>query len=449
MARDPEAGVGPGTRTVRTTVTQAAIRVTPAPGPARLLGHVGPTGAVVGLRDHRRSYPPPHAADVRALRWAIDRSGLQGRGGAGFPTARKIGAVAERGGHVVVVNATEGEPASAKDRLLVTTVPHFVLDGAELAARATGADEIIVCTDWTDRIAVAALGAAIDQRTEAGEPAIELVLTPPRYVAGEETALVNFLNGGPAKPTSAPSRPFEKGVSGKPTLVHNAETLAHLALLHRYGPDWFRSCGTSDEPGTMLVSVTAGRRAERTVLEVALGTPGLEILRAAGIQDTVNAVLVGGYFGTWMRAADFAAAPFSRQGLQPFGAGPGAGIVIALPASSCGLAETARVLAWYAGESAGQCGPCTFGLPALAKTTAALARSRATPADVTQLRRWAGDIEGRGACRHPDGAVRLLRSALSVFGDDVERHLSGPPCGGAHSEPFLSVPGRPRRAVWR
>jgi NADH:ubiquinone oxidoreductase subunit F (NADH-binding) len=153
----------------------------------------------------------------------------------------------------------------------------------------------------------------------------------------------------------------------------------------------------------------------------------------------VQAVLVGGFFGTWIAASDVMHTPLSRHALAPFGASPGAGILVALPESACGLLETARILRWYAGESAGQCGPCAFGLPALAGVAAHLAAGRARPDDVARMQRWAGDIDGRGACRHPDGAVRLLRSALAVFAADVDGHLRGRPCQGS-GRPTLVVP---------
>ncbi len=417
-------------------VTQAGIRVSTSPGPARLLSHVVPSGGIATLRQHRQAYPHPHGADPDEVRTAAAASGLGGRGGAGFPIGRKLASVSELGGHIVVVNATEGEPASQKDRMLLTSVPHLVLDGAELAARAVSASQVVVCVDWTDRLAVAAVKAAIAERTARGEPEIQLALTPPRYVAGEESALVNFLNGGPSKPTASGRRPYERGVNGRPTLVNNAETLAQLTLAHRYGPEWFRSCGTPDEPGTRLFTITSGGGVA-TVVEAPVGVTGLDLLDAADAAGRVRSVLVGGYFGTWMRAADFGVAAFSRAGLAPYGAGPGAGIVIVLPHGNCVLAETARLLSWYAAESSGQCGPCVFGLPALAEVAAELARGTAGPAGVQQLLRWAADIDGRGACRHPDGAVRLLRSALAVAGDDLDAHVAGQPCPGAEAAPFI------------
>jgi NADH:ubiquinone oxidoreductase subunit F (NADH-binding) len=234
--------------------------------------------------------------------------------------------------------------------------------------------------------------------------------------------------------------PHERGVDGRPTLVQNAETVAHLGLIAAHGPEWFRSLGTADEPGTALVTVS-GAVARPAVVEAAFGARLTDIVaRAGGAVEPLQAVLLGGYFGTWVPAGAAMAAPYSRAGLAPLGASPGAGVVVALPVSACPLVETARVLGWFAGESAGQCGPCVFGLRALADTTMALARGDARADDVARLRRWAGEIEGRGACRHPDGATGLLRSALTVFADDVDRHAAGVPCQGAHAAPTLRVP---------
>jgi NADH:ubiquinone oxidoreductase subunit F (NADH-binding) len=422
------------------------------PGPARLFADLPAVGEWRSLAHHRSLYGMPPAPGLRRnarLIELVGRAGLRGRGGGGFPTARKLQAVADGPGRrVVVANATEGEPASRKDELLATRQPHLVLDGALLAAHAVAAEEVIVCVDRRHRAAAAALQRALAERTEqeAASCDVRIALTPPRYVAGEETALVQWLNGGPAKPTTAPPRPSERGVGRRPTLVQNVETLAHLTQIAAFGDAWFRRLGTAEEPGTALFTVTSD--AGSTVLEAALGTPGGAVLGSAGALSgrMPRAVLVGGYFGTWVPADDLARSPLSRAGLAPVGASPGAGILVVLPEAACGLLETARILRWYAGESAGQCGPCAFGLPALAATAAELASGGARPDDVARLRRWAGDIEGRGACRHPDGAVRLLRSSLRVFADDVEAHLAGRPCEGSH-RPTLSVPAPSKE--WR
>jgi NADH:ubiquinone oxidoreductase subunit F (NADH-binding) len=158
-------------------------------------------------------------------------------------------------------------------------------------------------------------------------------------------------------------------------------------------------------------------------------------------------VLLGGFWGTWVPGEAALAAPFSRAGLAPLGASPGAGIVVAISEDACGLHETARILAWFAAESAGQCGPCLYGLADLSRGAAGLAQASASPADLVNLSLWADEIEGRGACKHPDGAVRLLRSAANVFAEDWDRHARGEPCPGLSAPPTIPVPVPP--PIWR
>jgi NADH:ubiquinone oxidoreductase subunit F (NADH-binding) len=401
------------------------------------------------LDRHRSRYPRPPAPGEQphpGFIDLVDRAGLTGRGGAGFPTARKLAAVAAGPGpRVVVVNGAEGEPASGKDRLLLTRLPHLVLDGALWAAFGVAASRVNVCIDRAEQAALAAVRRALAERhSELEGITVAVAASPSRYVAGESSALVHWLNGGPAVPRLASSH--QQGVGGRPTLVQNVETLAHLAQVAVQGPGWFRSVGTVDEPGTCLVTVS-GAVVRPSIVEVAMGTPMADVLAlAGGATAPVQALLVG-YFGTWVEGRIGVASRWSRAALSPFGADPGAGVVVVLPVGACGLVETARLLHWFAGESAGQCGPCAFGLPSLASVTAALARGEADRDDVARLRRWANEIEGRGACRHPDGAVRLLRSALAVFVGDLDRHAAGCPCEGIARPPSLTVP-RPNQGWW-
>ncbi len=384
------------------------------------------------LAEHRMTYPAPAAG--AGLIGLLAQAGLQGRGGAGFPTSRKLAAVAEGPGpRVVVANGTEGEPASSKDSLLMRRSPHLVLDGALLAAAAVGADRVIVCIDREERGALDTMRHAVSERSRELRrgPQVEVAGTPPRYVAGEATALVHWLNGGPAKPTLTPPHSFERGVDGRPTLVQNVETLAHIAQIARFGTAWFSSRGADGEPGTRLHTLS-GAVARPDVVEAETGTPVWRLIElAGGATGPLSAVLVGGYFGVWVEAAQVLEAPYSRAGLAPLGAAPGAGIMVALAEGECGIAYTARLMRWYAEQSARQCGPCEFGLAAIAHATEAIARGTAPPVLLRRLERWAGDVEGRGACRHPDGGVRLLRSALRVFAPDLDRHLTGRPCAGA------------------
>jgi NADH:ubiquinone oxidoreductase subunit F (NADH-binding) len=244
-----------------------------------------------------------------------------------------------------------------------------------------------------------------------------------RFVGGEASAVVHWIEKGVPAPTRTPPRLSEHGLGGKPTLVQNVETLAHLALIARYGASWFRGVGTAAEPGSMLVTVL-GAVNEPGVHEIAIGTPVGEVLSlAGGASAPLDALLLGGYFGSWADADAAAPLPFSAAGLAPLGAGIGAGLIAALPADACGLAEMARVVRYLADESAGQCGPCLFGLDAVAGEVQRLADGRTS--SLATLRRWLGQVDGRGACHHPDGAVRMIRSALSVFTPELEQHARG------------------------
>jgi NADH:ubiquinone oxidoreductase subunit F (NADH-binding) len=396
----------------------------------RVLAGLRSDGRPIGLEAHLRRHGPlpfdsRHAHRGDELVRMVERAGLTGRGGAAFPVATKMAAVRDgRGRPIVVANGVEGEPASGKDKVLLTYVPHLVLDGAVLAARAIGARKVIVAT--AHPAAAAAIAAAIVERHDRGV-AIRLAVVPDRFLSGEETALIQFLNGGPCLPTFVPPRPFERGVGGAPTLVQNVETLAHLALIARHGPGWFRALGTDSEPGSVLVTLSGAVR-RPGVYEVAIGTPLADLVEeAGGLSRKIQAFLCGGYFGSWIRAEDARPARLADADLAPVGAALGARAIVALPADTCGVAETARVARYLAHESAGQCGPCIHGLAAVANDLSRL-NERSGRADEALLRRRLGQIPGRGACRHPDGAVKLVASALTVFETEFARHFHGHRC---------------------
>jgi NADH:ubiquinone oxidoreductase subunit F (NADH-binding) len=401
-----------------------------AAGPVSLAGHIG-----------RYGRPPSPGRDGTRRQMLLDeveRSGLTGRGGAAFPTARKLAAVAAQAAPVVVANGTEGEPASAKDKVLLARSPHLVLDGAVLAAALVGARQVVIVVHHSVREII---DEAVAERRHAGldRVRIHIVTGADRFVGGEASAVVHWIERGIPAPTLTPPRLSERGLGGKPTLVQNVETLAHLALIARNGASWFRTLGTAEEPGTMLVTVL-GAVNEPSVHEIAIGTPVGEVLRlAGGASAPLQALLLGGYFGRWAGAAAATALPFSASGLAPLGAGVGAGLIAALPADACGLAETARVVRYLADESAGQCGPCLFGLDAVAGEVQRLADGRT--ASLATLRRWLSQVDGRGACRHPDGTVGLIRSALCVFGAELGQHAQGW-CCATRTGAVLPVPPR-------
>jgi NADH:ubiquinone oxidoreductase subunit F (NADH-binding) len=395
------------------------------PGLPRLLAGLDDSGAPMTLAQHAAVHgtlPPVHPHELME---AVQASGLRGRGGGDFPTARKLQAVAgRRGVSAVVVNGSETEPASQKDRLLLSRMPHLVLDGAVLAAEAVGAREVIVQIGDAARGSLDALQGAMAMRPD--DPvSVQIVTAPQGYVAGEESAVVNYLNRGVLLPTFVPPRPFERGYRGRPTLIQNPETLAQVALVARFGERWYRELGTATDPGSALVTVS-GAVEVPGVYELAFGTRLDDLLEAAGgPTESLRALLVGGYFGTWVDAGVAHALRLAREDLRGVGAALGSGVIIALGQSSCGLHESARVIDYLAGQSVRQCGPCTHGLRAIADSTGALASGTAQAGEHERLLRWAAEIRGRGACHHPDGAARFVVSALNVFGPEIESHRRG------------------------
>jgi NADH:ubiquinone oxidoreductase subunit F (NADH-binding) len=426
----------------RAAMAESTSRI-PAPvGLPRLLPH--DPDATLGAH-LRRLGPRPRGTSDLVLE--IERSALHGRGGAGFPTAVKLSAVAHGRNPIVVANGAEGEPASGKDKTLLMLAPHLVLDGAVIAAEAVGATEVIVAVDRAAPAVVTAVDRAIAERAAVGGDAVTLRLAaaPDRYVAGEESALVHWLNGGDAKPTFTPPRPYEKGVGGRPTLVQNVETLAHVALIARFGADWFRTMGPPSEPGSALVTVS-GAVARPGVYEVALGTSLPAIVGGAGgAAGEVTALLVGGYFGTWIAGDVAASLTLDRASLGASAASVGCGAIAVLPTRVCGLAETARVARWLARETAGQCGVCVNGLAAIAGALDVLVHGDGDGRAEAMLHRWLGMVKGRGACKHPDGAVRMIESAMHTFAGEIYRHRRSGPC----LQSAATLLPLPRREGWR
>lgn len=354
---------------------------------------------------------PTHVPD-RDHDWLVRAAGevrMLGRGGAAFPVASKLAAV-RRGAHVLV-NGNEGEPASWKDRVLMRHYPDLVVAGATLVAGALRSPRTVIAV--ADAQAAGALMAAV-RRT--GAP-IEIRHVQHRFAGGEMSALINGLNGHAPIPDGVRVLPHDRGLAGRPTYGSNVETFAQLALLSALGPRAYAAAGTPREPGTSLVTLHGTER--DGVLEV---PHGLEISRLLG--DGPRPVLIGGYHGTWTTRTDLTV---DREALLEHGITWGAGVVAALPDDTCPLGEVARVVHWLAGQSARQCGPCAFGLPAIADDLARLASGQ--PVDLDRLGIRIGRTTGRGACHHPTGAIRFVASALHVFDADLRRHAGGRPCG--------------------
>ncbi len=375
------------------------------------------------LATHQQRLGPLPALPRGELIAELEASGLLGRGGAGFPVGRKWRAVAERasGGAVVLANGAEGEPLSLKDRSLMAAKPHLVIDGALLAAQEVGADDIIFYVGVEHQAADAALRQALAERADVRGRA-RIIPAPVGYVCGEESAAVHFVNAGDARPTTTPPRPYERGLGGRPTLVQNVESLALAALIARRGHDWYGALGQGQARGIGLVTVS-GAVNHSGVQEIELGsTLGDAAAAAGGLRGDVQAALLGGYFGGWADVEQQWDMRLDAESMRARGLTLGCGVVHFLTAETCGVEATARIMAYLASQSARQCGPCVFGLSAIADATRRLAARSPQADDLKHIARWSGQLVGRGACRHPDGAVGLLRSALEVFADDYAEH---------------------------
>ena len=382
-------------------------RPVPAPTSPRLLA----AGRSAGAAAHAAAFGPRRGLRRDELVHELERSGLTGRGGAAFPAYRKLAATAGRRAAVVIGNGSEGEPWSWKDAVLLANAPHLVLDGLLTLSAALGARRTIL---YLDGRSVAPVAAAIAERSDAG--GVELIEAEDRFIAGEVSAVVNAIQNGVAVPADRVRRLSESGLDGRPTLLHNVETLAQLALVDRYGGDWFRGVGDPVRPGTRLVTVT-GDVATEGVYEVPTDLDVASIVARAGSEARLaGAVLLGGFHGQWITPPETTAPPGDLAG---------AGVVHVLGPQRCGLAATADIVAELAAASAGQCGPCVFGLPALASRFADLAAGRVAPHAAAEAARLAEVVDGRGSCHHPDGAARLVRSALRVFARDIHAHAEG------------------------
>lgn len=344
---------------------------------------------------------------------------LLGHGGASFPVARKWQtALRGGGGGLVVANGAESEPVSAKDATLLQLRTHLVLDGVTAAARSTGSGDAVIWLHRGARASRVAIERALHDRAlrRTPDPRIQIVEAPDSYLSGESSAIVRGLSGGPTLPMVRGVPAAVRGVGGRPTLVHNVETLARVALVAR---------GATLADGRRLMTIAAGGR--RVVTEAAQHRALGSVLAETHGELALRAALLGGYGGTWRRWPDVVE--------QPVGAGPAdirAGIVIGLTPQTCGVHASAQILRYLAASSARQCGPCLFGLDELAAVMERVAAGRGGRSDLDRLARISAQVSGRGGCHHPDGAVRMLASSIDVFADDLVSHRRRRRCPHRH-----------------
>lgn len=369
----------------------------------------------------------PILSPAAGLLEEIAAAGLRGRGGAAFPAARKVRAVMQAPGpRVAVANGEEGEPASAKDRYLLRTRPHLVLDGLRYATRACGARRAVVYL--SDVAAEQAVRTALAEEPDVWDVPVTVHRVARSYVAGEESALVRALDGGPALPTAKPPRPYEAGVGGRPTLILNVETLARLALILGAA-----GAGAPAAAHTFLATVvgpvtpvaTAGPAASATVFEVPYGTAFGDLVRAHGCDpSSLRGALAGGLFGGVLRGPWHL--PLDPGAFAAAGSALGCGAFVLLGADNCAVDAAADAVTYLAAESARQCGVCINATAGMRDVLAKLRGGTAEPAAIETIARWAQRVRGRGACGLVDATAQTVASLLREFDGEVRDHLAGP-----------------------
>jgi len=372
-------------------------------GPAETLAGYRARGGYQALLAARTA----SAGDIVA---AVREAGLTGRGGAGFPAAAKWEAA--RNGtapRYLVVNGAEGEPGSYKDRHLMARAPHQVLEGALIAARAVQADEILVYVNSEFAAAHRALARAVEEIRAsdlAGELVpVRLLLENHVYIAGEETALLAVLMGRPAWPWPKPPYPAERGYLDRPTVVNNVETLAHVPVILRRGPAWYRE----HQPALFSVTGDVGRPG---VFELPLGVPARELIQRAGGPlpgDEVAALLPGGYSLPWLRADQLDVA-MSPEALQAAGTGLGASVIVVGARQGLGLAA-ARVAAFFARETCQTCPICVTGTARMAELLRPAAVRGLAAAESAELAAVAASHRHMGICTLLDTAAVMAATA--------------------------------------
>jgi NADH-quinone oxidoreductase subunit F len=367
-------------------------------------------------------------------------SGLRGRGGGWFPAGRKWRAVRVEGGEpLVVANGAEGEPGSYKDRWVMIRRPGDVLRGLALAARAVGAREAVVFLKGSFAAAAAAIEGALAASAPDG---LEVTLQrgDDSYIVGEETALLEALEGRRAWPRPKPPLPAAVGFAGRPTLVQNVETLAR-AEAALADPEGFRR----DE--RTLVTLWGDVR-RPGVREIRLGAPIAKVLdEAGGPTETPGLVFPGGPAGPPLGAAELDV-PLEPEALRAAGSALGTGAILVIGESACPVAVAASIASFFERENCGQCPPCTVGTGRLAHVLRGLETGVARASDLADLPGVAAFMSDHGYCAHCRTAATVATGLARRLAREVEAHLAEGGCpvpARRHPDPF--APGSPERAA--
>jgi NADH-quinone oxidoreductase subunit F len=376
----------------------------------------------------------------------VTDANLRGRGGAGFSTGIKwsfvpMGDNAPRPKYLVC-NADEMEPGTFKDRFLLEGNPHQLIEGMIISAYAIQADRAYIFLRWAYKDAAKALTAALAEAHEQGhlgknifgsgyDLEIQLHTSAGRYICGEETALLNALEGKRAIPRSKPPFPQVCGLWGKPTVVNNVETLVNVPHIIAHGARWYKGLSLSRDGGTKLYGAS-GRVKNPGLWELPMGTPMREIFKehAGGMRHgyKFRAVIPGGASTEFLTEEHLDIA-MDFDSVQKAGSRLGTGMMIVIDDRTCPVGVVHNLQRFFARESCGWCTPCREGLPWIEKTLGAIENGRGRPDDLELLERQIRNLGmGRTFCPLAPGAMEPLQSALKIFREDFERHISGKRC---------------------
>jgi NADH-quinone oxidoreductase subunit F len=374
----------------------------------------------------------------------VASAGLRGRGGAWFPVARKWeAALANPGPRVVVANGAEDEPGSLKDRHLMARCPHLVLDGALLSAVALAADTVRLYVNEHAPAAREAMQSALDECIAAGLTHgldVALVRAPATYVAGEDSAATEFLQSGTAQPRTKPPYPAAAGLDGRPTVVSNVETLAHLALIGRDGPALYRSFGTESCTGTMLLTLPEECVAPG-VYEVVLGSFLDEAIAKLGkgfVDGPARGVQVGGPASGWLTDLHVALDP---ESVAAAGSTLGCGAVRVLAKGHCAVDAVVSTSEFFSREQCGKCPPCRMATQFLHRASLAVLDNKGQVAQLDTAPTLIDQIRPATACSLPTFPLAPLTTARAVFADDFATHLAGGECALIHRRRSLRIEG--------
>lgn len=417
-----------------------------------LTKNIRPNAEPLSLRQYEQAggYQALRAAlrmTPRKVQELVVQSGLRGRGGAGFSTGQKwsympMGADAPRPKYMIV-NADEMEPGTFKDRLLLEGDPHQVIEGALISAYAIEARAAYIFLRGEYAVAAARLARAIEEATAAGyvgqpvagtEFRCDVVLhaSAGRYMCGEETGLINALQGLRANPRNKPPHPVQVGLFGKPTVVNNVETVACVVHIVAHGPEWWKSLSrTPDGSGTKLYGVS-GRVKRPGLWELPMGTTLREIIceHAGGMQEGLHlrGLLPGGA-STAFLLEEHLDTPMDFKGPTRWGSRLGTGTIVVLDHRTCPVGMTLNLTRFFAHESCGWCTPCREGLPWATQMLSAIEHGSGREEDLAILEQLTRDLgPGRTFCALAPGAMEPLASALRDFHIEFRLHVKEACC---------------------